>query len=766
MRTIFKMTKLELSNLFYSPIAWMILVLFIFQTGSSFGELLLRLSKAQFSGSLLNAVSANLFYSSGGIYSGVVYYLYLYIPLLTMGLLSQEFSRGSIKLLFSAPISSFQIVVGKFFAIMTYGLLLMGVLFVYILIAGMAVPLFDWPAVLSGLLGLYLLLGAYAAIGLFMSSLTRYQIVAAISTFMVFGVLNYMRFVGQDMAFLRELTYWMCLQGRVWTFIRGMICSEDVIYFLMIMAMFITFCIFRLRFERERHSSLGKWCRYGGTIVVVMLIGYITSRPVLKFYYDGTSTKDNTLTKASQDIVAKLDGGLKITAYSNMLDNQYPLTHRGIMEDMKRYENYTRFKPEIDLKYVFYYDDVYNPSNTYLEKRYPNMTPSQRADSLAYLRGYRKSRYLSPEELREKIDLSDEGNHFVAKVERDNGDYVYLRIFNDPIRFPSEAEISAALKRLVMKLPNVAFLTGQEEPSITGERNRDYTIFANSKYFRYSLVNQGFDVEERTLLKDKNNLENIDVLVIADPQRAFEKWELEQLYRYIDAGNDVIIAGEFKQREFVAPLLDYLGLRYAPGVLVGPTEDYPADLMLCTASQLSAKHAHHYRALKYSSVTMPGVMAIDSVADKGFEITPVLFTKDSACWNEMETIDFVNDPLILNQDKGEVQGHKVTAVGLSRKVGERDQHIMVLGDADCLSMGELAAKRRGIRAGNFNFITGMFYWMADGEAPLDVRRPHHPDNRLNMKWETAGTIVTILKWGIPILVVLGAILLLVRRKRK
>lgn len=97
-----------------------------------------------------------------------------------MGLISQEFSRGSIKLLFSAPITGFHIVLGKYLGIMLYGLLVVGIQLVAVVVAGYAVEFFDWSAVLTGLLGLYLLYGLYAAVGLFMSTLTNYPIVAAI----------------------------------------------------------------------------------------------------------------------------------------------------------------------------------------------------------------------------------------------------------------------------------------------------------------------------------------------------------------------------------------------------------------------------------------------------------------------------------------------------------------------------------------------------------------------------------------------------------
>lgn len=764
MKTILKITKLELSNLFYSPIAWMILIIFIFQTGSAFGDLLVIIAKSQYAGANLNELTARLFYSGGGIFLKIQSYLYIYIPLLTMGLLSTDFNRGTIKLLFSAPLTSTQIVMGKYLAVSLYGLCLMAVLFVYIVIGGCIVDNFNWAAVFCGLLGLYLLLCTYVAIGLFMSSLTQYQIVAAISTFLVFSVLNYMGYVGQDIAFIREITYWFSLSGRVHPFIFGLIGSEDVIYFLMIIFMFLSLSVYRIRFKRESHTSMERWTCYLGIIVFVALIGYVTSRPALKFYYDGTYTKRNTLTKASQDIVDKLDGGLTITTYSNLLDDKYSMTHSQIKYDMTRYDNYLRFKPEIKLDYVFYFDEV---ENKWLEQRYPNTTIYQKADSVALLNEVRLSRYLTPEEIRAKIDLSKEEGHFVSLVERENGNVIPLRIYDDSRKFPDEAEISAAFKRLAMKLPNVAFLSGHGEPSITGDKNRDFTTFASNRYFRYALINQGFDTDSRILVKGKDNLKDINILVVADPLIAFKDWELEQLYRYIDNGNNLIIMGNPENNQYLEPLLNYLGVAFVPGILVNPKEELPANLIFSKVSENGKEYSRYFKLFDSNfCVTMPSASTIKKTTNKGYLLTEIFVTQDTNCWTEMESIDLVNDSLVFNSHAGEIKGQLPTTVALTKKIQSKEQRIMIIGDVDCFSMGELETRRRGVNSYNFNFIMGIFNWLSYNEAPVDVTRPDAIDKTFNLNWESGNIIRSILKWGIPSLIFLYAMVFLIRRKRK
>ena len=189
MKLIYRIAKAELQMLFYSPVAWFLLVIFAVQTGMFFTAQYEWFMKGNELGNGNTfMVSMRLF--PQGIWGIVQNYLYYYIPLLTMGLISKELSSGSIRLLYSSPITNTQIIVGKFFSMMIYGLIMIGILFLITLCSWAVVKDFELSMVLTGLLGLYLLICAYAAIGIFMSSLTSYQIVAAIGTFAVLMVLS------------------------------------------------------------------------------------------------------------------------------------------------------------------------------------------------------------------------------------------------------------------------------------------------------------------------------------------------------------------------------------------------------------------------------------------------------------------------------------------------------------------------------------------------------------------------------------------------
>ena len=67
-----------------------------------------------------------------------------------------------------------------------------------------------------------------------MSSLTTYQVVAAVGTLIILAILNFVGSIGQEYDFIRELTYWLSINGRTIDMLNGVIRSEDVIYFVVV----------------------------------------------------------------------------------------------------------------------------------------------------------------------------------------------------------------------------------------------------------------------------------------------------------------------------------------------------------------------------------------------------------------------------------------------------------------------------------------------------------------------------------------------------
>ena len=298
-----------------------------------------------------------------------------------MGLMSREYQTGSIKLLYSSPINNASIILGKFISMMIYGVALLGILIFITIFSMIFIKDFDYPVLFSAILGFYLLILAYSAIGLFMSSITHYQLVAAIGTLALLAALNLIGDVGQNIDFVRDITYWLSISNRCYPFTQGLITSEDVIYYIIIIAFFLSLSVFKLNTEKTIMSRAKKIIGYITIVLVTIILGYATSRPHLKLYFDVTFDKEHTLSEESQSIikeVKKQKGDITIKSYVNILSDQY---HSGLPEsrikDKKRFEQYISFMPGLKMEYVLYYDETSKPSFT--TQRYANKSLEETA---------------------------------------------------------------------------------------------------------------------------------------------------------------------------------------------------------------------------------------------------------------------------------------------------------------------------------------------------------------------------------------------------
>ena len=724
MRAIYKIAKSELGTLFYSPIAWLILVIFVFQIFSCFANLL-EYSVNMKTLDQVQGYQSYMLFVIGGFapYMTIQSTLYLYIPLLTMGLMSREYSSGSIKLLFSSPISSLQIILGKYLSMLIYGLIMMGSVLVLVIVGYFSIKDFDLSLVLSGWLGLYLLMATYAAIGLFMSTLTSYQIVAALGTLTLISFLNFIGSLWQHIEGVREVMYWFSLKGRADEPIRGLICSEDILYFILVSGMFLGFSVLKLQFARQSCSMSVKVGKYVGLVACVALFGYISTIPQLKCFYDATANKDRTITPNSQEILKQVDGGLTITSYVNLLDKfGYLGMPSNWFNTRNIFETFTRFKPETKLKSYYYYDNAAgaNASREEMDKAIERLVLTSDINSKSIL---------TPEQMREKIDLSAEEYRYVFLLERENGQKAFLRMYDDQGKYPSEAEISAVLKTMISKSPRIAFLGGHGERSIHDRSGVNYTSFTTVLDSRGALINQGYTPCTLTLSAGGDIPADIDVLVIADLRKALTDDELIQVKRYIERGGNLVVLGEPRRPEYIAPVLEQLGLAFVPGVLVQPHEGYAADYLWVTFTPEGAELEPIFaRMVELNNVlTMPSATAIYETENVGFEAIPVFTTGTMKCWNELETKNFSLEDPTLNEAIGEKENAYVTGYALRRDVKGKEQRVFVLGDADCISNAELGVDRE-FRRSNYALIDGMFRWLVYDEYPIDISRPAAKDN--------------------------------------
>jgi len=749
MRKIFKIAVLELSILFYSPVAWLVLVIFIIQNGMAFLGMISAYQEVIAMGNKVDNLTVTLFPAMNGLFDRVQQTIYLYIPLLTMGLMSREISSGSIKLLLSSPVKITEIILGKYLAIVGYGLLMMAVLGLYALVGIAVIKDADVMLIISGLSGIFLLICTYAAIGLFMSSLTSYQVVAAISTLAVFGVLQFVGTVGQDINFVRDLTYFLSISGRANDMLNGLITTKDVLYFVLIIMLFLSLCIFRLQAGRESRSWTFQTGKYALLILAVMLIGYVSSRPGLVAYKDMTAMQSRTLTQVSREAIKKIDGALKITTYVNLLDQNVYLGLPGSRNsDLKQFEQYQRYIPGLKMDYVYYYDatDLKNNPNMVYQGDLTGLSTKQIAEKVADNMGLDLDQFIPPAEIRKRINLTPESNNLVRVLEY-KGKKSWLRFYNEVNQFADEAEITAAIKRLTVKVPKLVFITGNNERSADKKGDRNYELITNARKNRTALINQGFDVANVNL--DKEDIpEDATVLILADPTTELTMLAQQKIKGYLNDGGNMMVTGEPGRQTLVNPVLENVGVRMQEGMLVNSSKDYTPD-QIFAASKDGGMH-----------VFTPTASALIYNNASGFKAYSLLVSPAQG-WNKQGIVDLTSTDVKYNELAGDKNGVFPVVLTLRRGINGKEQRILVSGDADFMSNATLIAGK----GANKNFVKSIFKWFSGNEFPIDVSRPRNTDDAVLLKRKEISTLKMVLLGGIPgLIIALGAFILISRKR--
>ena len=246
MRNAIAIAKKELNIYFATPIAYVMFTLFVV-IGSYF---FLRLLGAYEQASLMymrfnspdmasrlnfqDAIFRNLFGNLGVI-------LIFIVPFLTMRLVAEEKRQKTMELLYTTPVTPRQIVWGKYLSALAVLVSALALTLLYPALVQLVAKDpngVDWRSIFLSYAGLFLLGAAYMALGLFISSLTESQVVAALITFVVLLMTWIIGWTANETeGWTRELVTYLSSVSHLDSFSRGTLELKDVVYFLSVCAL-------------------------------------------------------------------------------------------------------------------------------------------------------------------------------------------------------------------------------------------------------------------------------------------------------------------------------------------------------------------------------------------------------------------------------------------------------------------------------------------------------------------------------------------------
>jgi ABC-2 type transport system permease protein len=236
MKGLYAIYRKEMSHYFVSPIAYIVVGIFLLLTGFFFTRILsflieqafeMGMQGGQFGGVDVPSLLVRDFF---GVFASLLLFL---TPILTMGVYAEERKRGTMELLMTSPVTDTEIVLGKYLALLTlFAIMLLPTLFYAAFTFFHSDPAAPWRVLACAYLGALLMGGVLLALGSFFSSLTENQLIAAVLTFGAFLLLWVIDFgsrgsstgIGAAIGYLSVIKHYD-------DFTRGIIDTSSLIYY-------------------------------------------------------------------------------------------------------------------------------------------------------------------------------------------------------------------------------------------------------------------------------------------------------------------------------------------------------------------------------------------------------------------------------------------------------------------------------------------------------------------------------------------------------
>ena len=242
---IWAIFKKEMRLFFTSPVAWVVFTIFLLIAGYFFYSIFAFFTLASMQSAMNPQMGRDLNVTDSvmrPLFSNISVILLLLMPLVTMRLFAEERRAGTIELLLTYPVRDGAVLAGKYLSALALYAIMIALTLLY---PGIVVYFarLEWGPILTGYLGLLLMGATFIAVGVFASSLTENQIVAAITTFgvlLIFWILGWSADYAGGTA--GKVLQFLSILEHNDSFSKGVLDTKDVLYYLnfTVLALFLT----------------------------------------------------------------------------------------------------------------------------------------------------------------------------------------------------------------------------------------------------------------------------------------------------------------------------------------------------------------------------------------------------------------------------------------------------------------------------------------------------------------------------------------------
>lgn len=468
-------------------------------------------------------------------FSSVLFLFLFTVPVLSMRILAEEKRNKTDQLILTAPVSVSGIVMGKFLALLTIFAIPVALFCVYPLILTM----YGTPAMAESylaILGFFLYGMAAIAIGIWISSLTESQVIAAVISFFAL-FLGFMMdglcgLISENGNWLTKILRLFDMSTPYQEFMNGVLNLKSVLYFICLTVLMLFLTVQSIQKRRYQVSvktlSLGAYSTGGIALVIALIVAVnlvVGEMPSTWTKVDVTSNKLYTLTDKTKEYLKTMQRDVTIYVLAGKQDRDELLG-----QTLDKYEELSK---HIRVEYV---DPGVNP------KFYQKYTSSATLNSLI----------VTDENRTKVVDYNDVYEYDTSY------DYYGGGYNSEVIGYDGEGEITSAIAYVLSEnVPKIYMTSGHGEESLT------------STYLD-ALKKENMEYDTLRIMDEETIPEDAAAVLVNAPIKDFSADDVETLKKYLDQGGKVILILSYEAAETpnLDGLMEYMGLSKEEGFVV------------------------------------------------------------------------------------------------------------------------------------------------------------------------------------------------------
>ena len=717
--------KREFKSLFQSVIGW----LFIAVTLGLFGLYFYVYNLAYGSPYLSNTLSA------------ITFILMITVPVLTMRILAEERKNKTDQLILTAPVSVGKVVLGKFLAVAAVFTIVTSAMCITPLILS-AFGDIPYKECYVAILGYWLFGITCIAIGVFISSLTESQVIAAVLTFgalflgyMMSGITGLISSTGN---WLTKILGCYDLTSGMDEFFSGFLNIQAVIYYLSVSALFLFLSVQAI--QKRRWSMSSKKIKTGvfstgfiavavAAVVVVNLIGGQLPESVRAI--DMTSQKLYSITNDTKKVLDNLEEDITIYVLAN--EKSQDTT---VQRTLERYANYSKHVK------VVYKDPAVSPSF------YTNYTDQSISKNSLIVEGGKRSRVINYSDLYEtEIDYST----YTSKT----------------TGYDAEGQLTSAITYVTNEdTPVIYQLTGHEETALSGS-------------FTEAVSKLNVELVSLNLLENEEIPEDAQGVIINAPAKDFSEDDVQKVLDYLEKGGSAVITVGYTGTDMpnFESLLAAYEVTIADGIVVEgdktayyqmpfyllPKASYDAATADVSGDYIFVPYAVGLQYPEEQADEDDAEAAEDGTADEAADITykELLSTSDSA-YSKVN----VENMSTYAKEEGDIDGPFTLGLHVSKPLDSEDGNAgteLYVFSGSGLFTDEISQMVYGNNAALFTGVVSQF---VDSEVTSIIPVKSYTFSQLTINQAStvfAGLAIAII---VPIALLVIGIVIWARRRRK